>query len=214
MSFGRGARCQEARAQSSSDSRSPKGSAGPSCFAGQARCSCCNLPLFLRLRALRPLPWWPLLLDAAGETASLSLVSRRSLFLFAARSSLFLSSLSALSRVSVLDSFPMLHAVASPSSLGRPLSCCTGTLRTPSTLLAAAHSACTAPADTSCTSCTLATQCETRSTQPPSAPAARSTPPRSPRSPRSRFSPLAAIAPEPASCMCICGWNCCCSGCC
>jgi hypothetical protein len=47
----------------------------------------------------------------------------------------------------------------------------------------------------------------TRSTRPPSAAAARSTPP---RSPRSRFSPLAAVAPEPASCRCICGWNCCC----
>jgi hypothetical protein len=99
LSFGRGARCQKARAQSSSDSRSPKGSAGPSCFAGQARCSCCNLPLFLRLRALRPLPWWPLLLDAAGETAALSLFARRCLFLFAVRSALSLVSLSALSRV-------------------------------------------------------------------------------------------------------------------
>jgi hypothetical protein len=49
LSFGRGARGPKARAQSSSDSRSPKGSAGPSCLAGPAR-SFTILPLLLSLR--------------------------------------------------------------------------------------------------------------------------------------------------------------------
>jgi hypothetical protein len=108
-------------------------------------------------------------------------------------------SLTALSRVTApRGSLLMLHAAACPSSIGHPSSCCTGTLRTPSTLLAAAHSACAAPADTSCTSYARHAhwlRSVTRSTQPPSATAARSTPP---HSPRSRFSPLAAVAPEPA----------------
>ena len=44
-----------------------QGSAGSSCLACPAR-SCCILPLLLRLLALRPLPWRPLLLDAPVRT--------------------------------------------------------------------------------------------------------------------------------------------------
>jgi hypothetical protein len=124
-------------------------------------------------RALRPLFGFFFLMLPARLPPSLSLpfaASSSSLCAPLSLSSPSLPSLASplpavLSSCSMLLHAPSSLAVVSWTSLVMLYqmsrsSCCTRSLRTPSTLLAAAHSACAAPADTSCTSCTLATQCD------------------------------------------------------
>ena len=73
--------------------------------------SCCILPLLSRLLALRPLPWRPLLLDAAGQAAAPVRTLHRDV-LFARHSLVLVAALSLARR----HRRPLLDALAAPGA--------------------------------------------------------------------------------------------------